>query len=277
LSRESEAYMPLEMVERVLASATQDLVLVGGQALAFWMDRYDIRQPADLPAVSRDVDFFTRDAANANPLANFAKAIGGRAEVEDHRSITALIGSAVAPAPEDRVYNVDLLHAVVGLDRESVQENSIEVAVPGGRTKFRVMHPLDVLKSRNANLHLLADKRDAIGQLQLRLAIDVARKFLEGQIDGIGRAKAVSTPDRERAILKFIGVVAEYAKEDAAKKNAKRYGIFLADAIPAWRISSPGFWEKEWPHLRGRMSPAYADQCEAQARPRKKPRSPRAP
>ena len=48
--------MPRELVLRVLARADADVVLVDGQALAFWMDHYDVRQRGDLPAIFRDVD-----------------------------------------------------------------------------------------------------------------------------------------------------------------------------------------------------------------------------
>lgn len=124
------------------------------------------------------------------------------------------------------------------------------------------MHPLDVLQSRNANLHLLVEKQDEIGQLQLRLAIEVARAYLEEQIEAVNSAAKASDKARQRAVLDLIGIVADYSTEDAAKKNAQRYGIHLADAIPAWRITSDAFWQKQWPHLRDRMSIEYTEHCE---------------
>lgn len=259
--------MPPELVQRVLESATGDVVLVGGQALAFWMDYYGIESPAIMaPAVSRDVDFFTRDAANIDPLAQFAAALGGRAELSNARALSALIGSAVAPAEEEgRVYNVDLIHQVIGIDRDSVEANAVTVQVAGSDVAIRVMHPLDVLQSRNANLHMLAEKQDAMGQWQLRLAIDVARKYLEAQLEVIEDDALATDHERYRAVFDTIGSVSDYSTEDAAKKNAERYGIFLADAIPAWWIKADVFWEKQWPHLRERMSADYAARCEEMA------------
>lgn len=266
MSRDGEAYMPPEMIRRVLETAAADVVLVGGQALAFWMDHYDVRQPAQAaPAISRDVDFFTHDAANTGPLREFARAIGGRSEPVDPSAITALVGSAIAPAEEGRIYNVDLLHSIVGLERENVVANAVSVAIPGSRATLRVMHPLDVLQSRNANLHSLAEKQDALGQLQFRLAIEVARRHLEERIAAIRQDEGIEGQARERAVLEAIRTVVDYSGEDAAKRNAARFGVFLADAIPAWRIRSTTFWDKEWPHLRGRMSPDYAELCEARA------------
>lgn len=253
--REQEAFMPEELVERVLRSAPPGVVLIGGQALAYWMAYYDIDAPeGGAPAISRDVDFFTPDPENWAPLKAFARAIHGRAEKRDIRALSALIGSAVAPTGDGRLYIVDLLHDVIGLDREHVTANAVPVFVPGTDIELRVMHPLDVLQSRNANLHSLAEKQDNAGKLQLRLSIDVARAFLEQQMESAAWDDYVDA----------IRTVGQYAKEDAARKNAERYGIHLADAIPAWLIDLDVFWEKQWPHLRERMSPEHAEKCEKQ-------------
>lgn len=263
--------MPPELVQRVLEHAPADVLLIGGQALAYWMGVYDVRAPSDAdapPAISRDVDFFTPSAANTGPLKEFALALRGNAAVKDIRALSALIGSAVAPAEDGRVYNVDLLHAVVGLKRDRLEANAVEVSLPGGHA-LRVMHPLDVLQSRNANLYSLVEKQDETGQLQLRLAIEVARAYLEEQFDAIAKSQ-----ERRRAIFDLIRPVTDYAAEDAARKNAERHGIHVADAIPAWRIESDVFWEKQWPHLRMRMSTDYADQCEERACRQSAPRPP---
>jgi hypothetical protein len=261
---EREAYLPPELVDRVLRSALGDVVLIGGQALAFWMDRFGIEHATRQPAVSRDIDFLTHDATNTAPLHRFAKAIGGQAKIMPVRATTALIGSAVAPAEGDLVHNVDLLHSVFGLDRDDVMANAMEVRSRDG-VSFRVMHPLDVLQSRNVNLHKLRDKQNALGEQQFRLAIEVARVWFEEQIDDIVRDVLLSEHDRDRAIFDLIGAVDEYSAEDAARKNATRYGIHVADAIPAWRIASPVFWSKQWQFLRARMSPVYAHLCEQRA------------
>ena len=267
MSREYEAFMPPAMIRRVFESASPGVVLVGGQALAFWAGYYNVAEPAGLaPAISRDVDFFTADPANSAPLAAFARAIRGRAHVVEASAITALVGQAIAPAEGGGIYNVDLLHQVVGLDRADIGKHAVEVSLPEGTATIRVMHPVHVLQSRNANLHVLADKRNEIGCKQFTLAIAVARAYLEDRIDAIGQLHGLGERQRERAVLSAVSRVLEYAGDDAARKNAERYGIFLADAIPAWRITSPVFWSKQWQFLRARMSPAYVAECE-QRRP----------
>jgi hypothetical protein len=256
------------MIQRVLECAGPDLVLVGGQALAFWASYFDVPQPAGLaPAISRDVDFFTADAANSAALAGFARAIGGRIRLQEMETVTALIGQAMATAPGEKIYNVDLLHQVIGLDRGEILKHAVDVSVPGSQATLRVLHPVHVLQSRNANLHVLEVKQDAIGQKQFALAIAVTRAYLEDRIDAIGKLHGLGERQRQRGALAAIRRVLEYAGEDAARKNAQRYGLHLADAIPAWCIASPEFWEKQWPHLRERMSPGYAAECERRRPP----------
>lgn len=265
--------MPRDMVLRVLGAAGPDLVLVGGQALAYWMDYYGVSESlGSAPAVSRDVDFLTLDPAGRDPLRAFARAIGGQPAFATPEAITALVGSAIAPAEADRVYNVDLLHRVVGLAREDVFDDAAVVTLPGVQTTLRVMHPLDVLQSRSANLHELPEKQDDVGRLQLRLAIAVARRYLEDTLSSLEReADAAGSEDARRksarGALKAIRPVAEIAAGDAGRKNAQRHGIHVADAIPAWRIRTADFWTRQWPHLRRHMSPGHAATCEARARP----------
>jgi len=263
LSGGDEAFMPPAMVRRVFESANSDLVLVGGQALAFWAGHYDVPEPDELgPAVSRDVDFLTRNAGDSSPLRAFARAIGGRAIVQPIETLTALVGSAVAPS-EGGTYNVDLLARVVGLDRDQVYEHAVEVPLADSAARIRVMHPVHVLQSRNANLHELASKQDAIGCKQFALSIAVARAYLEDRIAAIGALRGLGERQRERAVLSALRRGIEYSGDDAARKNAQRYGLHLADAIPAWLITSPAFWSEEWPHLRARMSADHARHCES--------------
>jgi hypothetical protein len=55
-----EAFMPLPLVAALLREASSqqgNLILVGGQSLAYWMGRYGSSLAIQLPAVTRDVDF----------------------------------------------------------------------------------------------------------------------------------------------------------------------------------------------------------------------------
>jgi len=255
--------MPPELVERVFSTAGDDVILVGGQALKFWMDHYDVRQPLHMIAVTRDVDFFSPSASDVDVVMRFAEAIEGQYAISKNH-LSALVGMAYVQLDEHRVANVDVLHRVIGIERAKLQQRAVDVEDVQGR-HMRVMHPLDVLISRNINLHLLAEKQTEAGHQQLNLAIEVARCFLESRADVIPSEAA-------RELLDTFRPVMELARGGAAKKNATRFGIHVADAYPAYRVPADScFWEKQWPYLRQAMSEEYADYCEDR---RPAPRSP---
>lgn len=261
MAMDHDGYMPKEMVQRVLESAGSDLVLVGGQALAYWMEYYGIDlDEVRVNPVTRDVDFYTRNAANTAPVHRFASAIGGTAEILGRRSITALVGTAVADL-QGRKVNVDVIHSVVGIKKEAVEQNAVEVTLGSGKI-IRVMHPLDVLASRNVNLHKLVDKQNQEGAMQLQLAVLVVREYLRQQIDAILVSSELSAAERQREILNLISDVTDIAKKAAAKSNASRHGVHVADAIPADALPSGPFWDKQWQHLRATMSEGYGIRCE---------------
>ena len=93
-----ETHMPADMVRRVLEAAPASVILVGGQALAYWIDYYRIPlADGEAPAITRDVDFFTPNAAHSSPLKLFARAIGGKAHVLEPRAVTALTLRTASP------------------------------------------------------------------------------------------------------------------------------------------------------------------------------------
>src|SRR5439155_15887841 len=90
-----ELIAPREIVEVVLHAAGPRLVLIGGQALALWMDRYGVRMPETIPYVSRDIDFLAESAAMVEEVHRLARVLGGEASIPDRRAQTILVGQAV--------------------------------------------------------------------------------------------------------------------------------------------------------------------------------------
>src|SRR5262249_6197850 len=102
-----EAVIPEHVVERLLQAAGTELILVGGQALKVWMDRYGVSLPASLSYVSRDVDFLAESAAAADAVRRLARALGGHATFPKRRAaLTALVGQAMKDVSVDEVFNV---------------------------------------------------------------------------------------------------------------------------------------------------------------------------
>jgi len=164
------AETPLTVVKRLLGAASETDVLVGGQALAMWIVKYGLQLPPDLPVVTRNTAFLTQSAAATAPVERFAQAINGKATFPRRLDMTALVGQVELAVSDTTYINVDVIFQLIGLDRALVPARAVRVELTGATT-FLVMHPLDVLKSRLANLHALREKQNDKGVAQLRLSI----------------------------------------------------------------------------------------------------------
>lgn len=251
--------MPPEVLGRLLAVAGEDLVLIGGQALAFWMDRYGVVLAENQPAVSRDADFLTVQPDDRAAVHRMAVALAGHSLFPNERSLTALVGQAIRQLDAETYLNVDVLFQVYGTKSDRVRNDAIEVELEA--VTFRVMHPLHVLKSRLDNLYGLAEKQSRLGELQLIAAIEVAR---HAQSE-LARQGAVDATVRRSPTLAFAMFVAKLAKCDAGRKVADRCGIHVADAIEPALIREPNFHRYQWPRLQGALSAARRSELAAGA------------
>jgi hypothetical protein len=245
--RKREAVAPSDVVESLLRAAGTRLVLVGGQALAFWMDRYGVEMPGRIPYVSRDIDFLAESAADVDEVHRLARVLGGHAIIPRRRALTALVGQAVRDVSETELINVDVVFRVLGADA-NLRSRAVEVRYRD--MTFRVMHPMDVLKSRVDNLHALPEKQNEIGKAQLTAAIAVAQAFLRDA------AKGPSTAQGRPVTLRYAGFLERLATSDAGRKVAARFGVHVADAIEPDAIPNAQFRKKQLPRLARLMSEA---------------------
>jgi hypothetical protein len=76
------------------------------------------------------------------------------------------------------------------LKRDRLEANAVTVRLDRTDAVLRIMHPIDMLQSRNANLHSLVEKQDETGQLQLRLTNCTYARFnrvYKGQVAVLGK------------------------------------------------------------------------------------------
>lgn len=256
VAKKTEAVTPPATVKKLLDVGGEDLVLVGGQALAFWVDRYRLSRPdLDIPAISNDVDFLSRTAADTEVVGKLANAIKGRAVFPRKRSLTALVGQAVLDVSDEEFINVDVIFKVVGLEGDTIRKRAVKIFPGGDRPAFLVMHPLDVLQSRLANLYKLPEKQNDKGRMQFALAIDVGREFLR---NAAREAQANDTATGRSPIQAYVSAIEKMATGDAGRKVAQRHGLHVADAIDPNLIPAGPFWTKRWPALKELMSPQYS-------------------
>jgi len=252
VTRKTEAVMPPALVSRLAAAAGGD-VLVGGQALAVWAQHYKVALPEDVVAISIDVDFLTRSAANKQGVAKFARVLQGTTFYPSIRALTSLVGQAILEISEDEYLNVDVIFKIVGIEARRVIERAVRAELTG--SSFLVMHPLHVLRSRLINLYTLRETQNEKGEMQLRLAIDVAREFLR---DVVAKTPRDTVASGRSPVQRFVSEIEQLAIEDAGRKVARRHGIHVADSVDPSLIPPGPFWTKRWPGLRRLMSVAYA-------------------
>lgn len=239
--------MPPDVLHRLLAAAGTKLVLVGGQALAFWMDRYGVPPIQGYPAVSRDMDVLAQSAADTGDVIRLAKVLDGTPVFPSEHALTALVGQAVKLIDEESYLNVDVICRVYSANTDLVRKAAL--TIEDGDVIFRVMHPIDLLKSRLDNLYGLAEKRTPLGEAQLQASIAVAqefqREFFTPNDEDEGRSPA----------LRFTKAIEHMARSDAGRKIVERHRIHVADAIVPALIVEESFRRNKLPRLHELMSP----------------------
>ncbi|MEM5419641.1 hypothetical protein [Paraburkholderia ferrariae] len=224
-----------DLLKKVLDGATSDSVLVGGQALAFWLSHYRINSSfADgIGAITDDADFL----GTSEDVQSIARKTDGIAEFPRRRGITALVGMVKIPI-DDGFANVDVIHRVVGVDARNVRKHASEVEYDD--IEFCVMHPLDVLVSKVTNLAKLASKQNEQGVMQAKLAISVARSYITEVADDM---------EEPRRVLKAINRVVKLGKRSVGRRVSRDYGISFIEAIPKEIVAFDNFHEIRWGRL----------------------------
>lgn len=106
-----EAPLSGEDVAHMLGAMPPQMVLVGGQALAFWMDYYRVRPGAGAEITSDGDVLGTLEDARL-----LARRLGGKLRVPPPRALTALVAQVRLPLPSDALErNIDVLHKLYDL------------------------------------------------------------------------------------------------------------------------------------------------------------------
>jgi len=228
-----EAPLDEETVDLFLSNMGTDMVLVGGQALAFWMSRFGIEQ--DGIAISNDGDALGK-VARAIEL---GKAMKARVELPGKTSRTAIVAQLRLPTPGGKERNIDVLHklyTVAGLKKaaaftRSVIEDSVEAEWRPGRF-IRVMDPFDVLESRAQNAVGLFVEKGPHVVTQAAWAIQVAREAL------LRTAAAWGSTDRLGNKIQRIYAL---ARSQVGRRLLTEHELELLDAVDldALRAASP--------------------------------------
>ena len=235
-----ELALSRDEVAQILRVCEGRALLVGGQALAFWAQHFQI-QPLDELAVNvtLDADFLGgRDIAR--DVSQSLKADGWtlwEAAFDDATAQSAKLSKRVEGLG---IKQIDFLSSIIGLDNQQIKKRAVKLTLPGGVTLL-VLHPLDVLASRLHNLAALSSKRNSQGVAQARLALDVVRSFIEQVVN--------TAHDDPRRLLNAIERVVQIAQDKKLERVMYQYDLNPLAAVPAEQIEVEEFRARRWPQI----------------------------
>jgi hypothetical protein len=193
-----------EEVGRILGlleplSEDRAIVLVGGQAVAFWtrfLGEHSSEVAALAPIASKDIDF----EGNTRAVRRAAELLQARmriASMDDHTPNTGLVLFVDADGIEREI---DFIDQPLGLRAHDIRDTAVRLLFPtnepGHEVSVWVMHPERCMESRIYNAQVLG-KTDALAMRQLKASILCAREWSRYLLDDN------SSPERVRAVLRI--------------------------------------------------------------------------
>jgi hypothetical protein len=224
-------------VLRVLASVDGRAVLVGGQAVGWWVERY--AGAGRLPEldsvhalyVSKDIDFLASgDPKIIEPLVQkVAHDLGGRVTSPSKTNWTSLLSHRVLFAGEDHVEReVDFLRNTNGVDRREVFDTAVRFDADVGFPTVYVMNPEVLFRSRILLAVEFEDYRTDAKQAQAIVAAAILREWLVDQLDQAWARAHV-----------FLERTLNLATSKDGRWARKNFGVDAMSAIPATHPNYP--------------------------------------
>ncbi len=164
----------IEILQRIEG---QRIVLVGGQAVNYWAERYagNVKAlKAAMPFTSKDIDF-RGVGRDVEECARRLRGTALLASFDDHTP-----NSGIVKFKDSHGYDrkIDFLAHVAGVNEKQLLATAVPVPLPKGTGEVLVMHPALCLESRAYNVARLAGYDTPAARKQLRAAIYCAREFI---------------------------------------------------------------------------------------------------
>ncbi|PWU19561.1 MAG: hypothetical protein C5B50_06250 [Verrucomicrobia bacterium] len=209
-------------------SEGRPFLLIGGQAVYKWANRYAAEEPGMeqwRPFTSKDIDF----QGGRNEVIRLAKALGVRAHFPDKRLMTALVG--VVP------FNIggepttaEFLWSMPGVKRALAEKLAVEHEAYGLR--LRVLDPVSLLASKlYLALRVKQDERRDVEHM--RIMVLCVRAFLRETLRGVETGDLPA-----RGWLGAIERVLKLAEASRGLKAARDLEVDWIQALPLIEIAA---------------------------------------
>ena len=239
----------VEDYQAVLQLPRQEhLVIVGGQAVSIWADRY-LRGESELhqylPFTSKDLDVL----GDASDLIELARATGFRKVAARRKILIPSAGFLEMPRVGAEPVKVEVLKRIYGVTTEEARSTALMIA--RGGLRYRVLHPLILLKAKvEAAVHLPQDlpgqeRQDA---RHLKMMVICVRCFLTEVVGQVEAGKLAA-----RDCLNLLEETLEIAAGRTGRMARKKYDITWESAVPLAALQAAtnnklqNFVTKRWP------------------------------
>lgn len=238
----------------ILEHLPETCVLIGGQAVAWWAQRYAIKTPkGDLvDAASKDIDFWGKHA----DIFRIADYLKRTPYLPDKREMTFLVGAIEIDAAGKKTA-LELLHRVPGLDTDDPDAVAVPEPVAKSRKEALVLTPVSLVLAKLYNLRHFAQK-DRHDLLHLQISLNTSQAFIS----------EVILKDPKLALWNCKRLI-RAQREGPNQRLERRHGFQLLSGIPIDSIRAATqnqtiapegreklqhFLEHQWPRVSGGLS-----------------------
>jgi hypothetical protein len=229
-----------EVLDRLGASRLESLILVGGQAAAFWIAKHEIVDPGRV--TTKDIDVFLSERRSGVAV-ECAKDLSGELiivkepRVPDVARIRFSLGGV-----ELQIDFLRSLHGVSASDLVSSKLGIVDRRAPG--KILYIMHPVLAVASRLFNTFELPGRLTEENLSRLRFSVEAVRAYLTDQLS----TEAVTRQDVLPSIERIFGLAVHRTGLTAWVD----YAIDLLRGIPDLSDLTgcpPDFLEKRYPQM----------------------------
>lgn len=201
-------------------------IVVGGQSVNIWSQLFQGKDDEldELGALtSKDLDFFQNQKAQEALAANLIEGKLFLPSFDDHTPSASVVIGKIG----DKQVEIDFLSNVQGVDDKSLRKNSVTFQYDGTDVSVTLMHPLDCVRSRLANINTLRRKSQH-SLNQAFASVRILDCFIDHGLAGgdkVGHRMATDALDQLEFILRddHIGKVSDEEFGDFLEISAILY------------------------------------------------------
>jgi hypothetical protein len=230
----------IEVLDKLGASRLESLILVGGQAAAFWIAKYEIADPRRV--TTKDIDVFLSER-RPGVAVECAKDLSGELTVVKERRVPDV--ARVRFSVGGMELQIDFLRSLQRISASDLVSSKLGIVDDRASGKILyIMHPVLALASRLFNTFELPGRLTEENLSRLRLSVEAVRAYLTDQLS----TEAATRQDVLPSIERIFGL----AVHRAGLTGWLDYAIDLLRGIPDpsdLTRCPPGFLEKRYPQI----------------------------